>query len=64
MRIDSPCIRACKGLPDRTCQGCGRTFEEIGQWRSMSDAEKQSVWNRIDFEATALRYQKREALVV
>ena len=57
-RVKSPCIGVCAGLSNKTCQGCGRTFDEIGQWRSMSEAQKQLVWVRINADATALRYKK------
>ena len=53
---DSPCIAVCTTLYDEVCKGCGRTYIEVAQWNSMSDTEKQTVWQRIDTEATAWRY--------
>lgn len=53
---DSPCIAVCTTLYDEVCKGCGRTYIEVAQWNSMSDIEKQVIWQRIDFEATSWRY--------
>jgi len=53
---DSPCIAVCTTLYDEVCKGCGRTYIEVAQWNSMSDIEKQVIWQRIDSEATSWRY--------
>jgi len=53
---DSPCIAVCTTLYDEVCKGCGRTYIEVAQWNSMSDVEKQVIWQRIDSEATSWRY--------
>jgi len=29
------------------CAGCYRTIEEIGAWSSMSDEEKEAVWQEL-----------------
>jgi uncharacterized protein len=43
----SPCTGVCR-LDDRGyCVGCLRTGEEIGRWRSMSDAERSHVMQTI-----------------
>lgn len=42
--IDSPCIAICKlDSSQGHCIGCGRTLEEIGQWRNASAAWQQDV---------------------
>ena len=57
MRPDSPCIAICSTAQgDNICRGCGRTFEEIGNWVGMSEEEKDKVWERIEAEGTALRF--------
>jgi predicted Fe-S protein YdhL (DUF1289 family) len=56
MRPDSPCIAVCTTLYDEHCKGCGRTYMEVALWNSMSEIEKEDIWQRIDKEATAWRY--------
>jgi predicted Fe-S protein YdhL (DUF1289 family) len=56
-RPSSPCIAICStSQGDAICRGCGRTFEEVTDWLSMTDAQHDVTWARIDAEATALRY--------
>ena len=43
----SPCISVCALDEDGVCQGCLRTIEEIGNWSSMSAADKHAVLDRI-----------------
>jgi hypothetical protein len=42
--IESPCVKICT-LDARSglCLGCGRTLDEIAQWRKLSDAERKRV---------------------
>jgi predicted Fe-S protein YdhL (DUF1289 family) len=42
--IESPCILVCS-IDDRTgfCFGCGRTRAEIGDWITMTPAERRAV---------------------
>jgi len=58
MRPDSPCIAVCTTLYDDKCKGCARTYMEVALWNSMSEVEKEEIWQRIDKEATAWRYNK------
>ena len=44
--MESPCINDCF-LDDDVCTGCGRTREEIINWCSMSEEERQEVINRV-----------------
>jgi predicted Fe-S protein YdhL (DUF1289 family) len=55
-RPDSPCIAVCTTLYDTVCKGCGRRYMEVVLWNSMSQIEKEEIWQRIDKEATAWRY--------
>lgn len=57
---DSPCIGICSTLFDEICKGCGRTALEVSNWVFMSPQEKQSVWARIQAEATAMRFTREQ----
>ena len=48
--VPSPCERVCV-MKDDLCEGCGRTLEEISQWRVMTNAEKRVVWERLNTNA-------------
>ena len=55
--IDAPCIAICStSQGDELCKGCGRTFDEVQHWPSMSPVDKRSTWRRITQEATAWRF--------
>lgn len=55
--LDTPCIAICStSQGDAACKGCGRTFEEVQHWLSMSPVEKRVTWRRITQEATAWRF--------
>ena len=44
MTIESPCILVCSiDMKTGYCFGCGRTRDEIGDWLTMSSAERRSV---------------------
>jgi uncharacterized protein len=46
--VASPCISVCRMDPrTQLCEGCARTIDEIANWSSYSDADKQAVWLRI-----------------
>jgi predicted Fe-S protein YdhL (DUF1289 family) len=56
---DAPCIAICStSQGDAVCKGCGRTFEEVQHWPSLSPVEKRSVWRRITHEASAWRFNR------
>ena len=57
-RPDSPCIAVCDVLYRDVCSGCGRTYIEVARWVEMTASEKQTVWDRIEREQTAWRYNK------
>ncbi len=56
---DSPCIGVCTTLYDEICQGCGRTLYEVSNWVFFSQEEKDSVWERIQADGTAMRFQRQ-----
>jgi predicted Fe-S protein YdhL (DUF1289 family) len=56
---DAPCIAICStSQGDAICKGCGRTFEEVQHWTTMSPSEKRGTWRRITMEGTAWRFNK------
>jgi uncharacterized protein len=56
---DAPCIAICStSQGDAICKGCGRTFEEVQHWTTMSPADKRHTWRRITMEGTAWRFNK------
>jgi uncharacterized protein len=55
---DSPCIGICSTLYDEICKGCGRTLMEVSNWVFMTPEEKAAVWQRIQAEGTAVRFQR------
>jgi len=56
---DAPCIAICStSQGDDTCKGCGRSFDEVQHWPSMSPAAKRAVWRRITLEAKAWRFNR------
>jgi predicted Fe-S protein YdhL (DUF1289 family) len=56
---DAPCIAICStSQGDAVCKGCGRSFEEVQHWTSMSPAEKRATWRRITLQGTAWRFNR------
>ncbi|MCE9660975.1 MAG: DUF3717 domain-containing protein [Burkholderiales bacterium] len=56
---DAPCIAICStSQGDAICKGCGRSFEEVQHWTSMSPAGKRATWRRITQEGTAWRFNR------
>ncbi len=46
---ESPCIKVCQlDLEDR-CRGCGRTLDEIRDWRDMTAAQRIAINQRLGF---------------
>ncbi len=44
MTIESPCLLVCSiDMKTGYCFGCGRTRDEIGDWLTMTSAERRSV---------------------
>ncbi|MDC8773691.1 DUF3717 domain-containing protein [Roseateles albus] len=56
---DAPCIAICStSQGDALCKGCGRTFDEVQHWPSMTPTEKRVTWRRISTEGTAWRFNR------
>ncbi len=44
MTIESPCILVCSiDMKTGYCFGCGRTRDEIGDWLTMTSAERRAL---------------------
>jgi predicted Fe-S protein YdhL (DUF1289 family) len=56
---DSPCIGVCTTLYDEICQGCGRSLGEVSNWVFFSQEEKNTVWQRIRADGSAMRFQRQ-----
>jgi predicted Fe-S protein YdhL (DUF1289 family) len=56
-RPDTPCVAVCSTLFDETCRGCGRTADEVARWVTLTQQEKDVVWERI----TAQGYPRRQS---
>lgn len=49
MSIKSPCIMVCTiDKKSKLCYGCARSIEEIRNWSSMSDEERDKIMGKID----------------
>ncbi len=45
---DTPCIGICStSLGDEVCIGCGRTFDEVHCWNTMTDDQKCEINQRL-----------------
>jgi predicted Fe-S protein YdhL (DUF1289 family) len=53
-RVSSPCIGVCTLGPNSLCIGCLRTSEEIGNWMTYSDAERDRITTELPTRLEAL----------
>ncbi len=44
--IESPCIKICKQDINGVCMGCLRTKNEIGDWSTYTNEQKQEVLDK------------------
>jgi predicted Fe-S protein YdhL (DUF1289 family) len=62
--ISSPCIQVCKIDSDtQLCDGCGRTVDEIRDWRRLEEHERLEIMGGLDErmrKATALALSATE----
>lgn len=42
----SPCVQVCS-VDDGVCVACGRTVEQIAQWGSMTEQERQEIMDEL-----------------
>jgi predicted Fe-S protein YdhL (DUF1289 family) len=46
--VISPCIGICDvDLRTQVCKGCHRTLQEIAEWTTKSDDERQAIMERV-----------------
>ena len=47
--VDSPCVGICSAtaLGDEICIGCGRTFDEVRLWNTLTDEQKMAINKRL-----------------
>lgn len=57
-RPESPCIGVCTTTYDDFCKGCGRHFLEVAEWNAMPQDSREDVWQRIEAQATAWRFNR------
>ena len=43
----SPCVGVCRLNTQEICVGCGRSVDEIAQWRNMGPAERERIFTRL-----------------
>ncbi|MCO7572702.1 DUF1289 domain-containing protein [Pseudomonas chlororaphis] len=55
--IDNPCIALCR-LSGDLCLSCGRTKEDIRQWKRMKRPEKMAAVQRASARLKALQKKK------
>ena len=46
--IISPCVGVCQYNNEEVCSGCFRTAEEISQWTTISDSEREKIMSQLD----------------
>lgn len=47
-KIASPCISICTmDAEDAICLGCHRTAEEIRDWKTMGQAQREQIWAQL-----------------
>ena len=44
----TPCVGLCKLDQHAMCIGCGRSLQEIADWSSMTDQERQLIIERLN----------------
>lgn len=61
----TPCVSVCKiNTLTRSCEGCGRTIEEIRMWSKYTEDERMEVMRRLGYgkrqgrEETLRRYDR------
>lgn len=47
LRVQSPCNKMCKLNEKDTCISCGRTLNEIINWRNFSQEKKLEIVNKL-----------------
>ena len=48
LQMITPCVGLCKMDQRAICIGCGRSLQEIAEWTSMTDQERQEIMDRLN----------------
>ncbi|MEO1248749.1 MAG: DUF1289 domain-containing protein [Pseudomonadota bacterium] len=65
-KVPSPCVSVCRiDTTNGFCRGCLRTLDEITQWPSLTDEEKDALWQvlwkrKADRKAGKVEWADRE----
>lgn len=57
---DTPCLAVCTTLYTDTCLGCLRTAEEVDNWVTYTDEQKEQIWKRILKEGYKPREERKD----
>jgi predicted Fe-S protein YdhL (DUF1289 family) len=58
--METPCVRICVlDAATGLCSGCGRTLDEIGDWLSLSEADRQRIMTELPDRMKKLPAKKR-----
>lgn len=59
---EAPCIAICSTSSGAdVCEGCGRTFDELCRWWTMTPDERFAVWKRIETADTIRNVRRHKA---
>ena len=48
-KVKTPCVGVCSTVfGDQVCRGCKRFHHEVIEWNGYTDAQKETVWNRLE----------------
>ena len=60
--VTSPCTKVCTIDPrSGLCHGCGRTLDEIAQWASLHESERQRIMAELPHRTGAARDKLQRA---
>lgn len=46
----TPCVQVCRiDVESKTCNGCGRTIDEIREWTSYTEEERMAIMKRLGY---------------
>lgn len=58
-KIDTPCIGVCSTVyGDMVCRGCKRYYNEVIDWNTYSDQQKQTILSRLEQDIVAVVTKK------
>lgn len=48
--MQSPCIKQCALNKNNICKGCGRTVEQIMNWRDLTNQQRDDIMNNLELK--------------